>query len=112
MEETLQLKLLKTTPEDAPVEKDVPVENSIGGEMRQRMMMFYERTMRQHNIMKSAWNSNRPSAVFARQHAWAVIRWSTGYSYPEIAGVFGVNHTTIGLAVHRYDEYLNKEGAK
>lgn len=45
--------------------------------------------------------------VRARDHAVAVLRWSTGWSLPHLGRLFGMDHTSIMLAVRRHDAVLN-----
>jgi len=48
--------------------------------------------------------------VRARDHALAVIRWSSGLSYPELGRIFGCrDHTTVHAAVRRHEHVLNGE---
>jgi len=44
---------------------------------------------------------------YARHHAMAVIRWSSGLSFPEIGRYFGRDHTTVIAGVRRYERELN-----
>ena len=48
-----------------------------------------------------------PGVVRARDHLLAVIRWSSGLSYPEIGAIFGMDHTSVMAAVSRHDRRLN-----
>lgn len=45
--------------------------------------------------------------VRARDHAFAVIRWSTGLSLPEMGRIFYKDHTSILEAVRRHERLLN-----
>jgi hypothetical protein len=52
--------------------------------------------------------SRSPSLVRARDHAMALIRWSTGLSFPEIGRLFDRDHTSVIAAVDRYEVLLNE----
>lgn len=45
--------------------------------------------------------------VDARQHVLAVVRWSTGWSYPRLGRLFDLDHTSVMDAVRRHEEKLN-----
>jgi chromosomal replication initiator protein len=45
--------------------------------------------------------------VRAREHALAVVRWSTGLSFPAIGNIFDRDHSTVMSAVRRYEAMLN-----
>lgn len=45
----------------------------------------------------------------ARHRAAAVLRWSTGWSYPEIGAVFNRDHTSIIHSVRVYEDRLALE---
>lgn len=48
--------------------------------------------------------SMHPRLVRARDHVFAVLRASTGWSYPDIARIFGMlDHSTIHAAVRRHE---------
>lgn len=47
----------------------------------------------------------------ARRHFWAILRDSLDLSYPEIAKLFGANHTTILTGVRKAHARLAKEHA-
>ena len=51
--------------------------------------------------------SRRPGPTLARHHFAAVVRWSTGRSYPEIGAMLRQDHTTIMAAVRHWDAILN-----
>lgn len=48
-----------------------------------------------------------PEVDRARRHAMAVIRWSTNWSFPAIGKIFERDHTTVMIAVRRYEAELN-----
>lgn len=48
-----------------------------------------------------------PSEVRARHHFVALLRWSTGLSYPEIGGLIDMDHTSILDGVRKHEERLN-----
>lgn len=45
----------------------------------------------------------------ARDHVLHVVKWSTGWSYPEIGAFFGLDHTSVILACKRHEQILNGE---
>jgi hypothetical protein len=47
-----------------------------------------------------------PRVSRARAHIWAVLRWSLDLSYPEVAQVFGADHTTVMVAVKKREAEL------
>lgn len=42
----------------------------------------------------------------ARRHVWATIRWTLALSYPAIAFLFDVDHTTVMYGVKMYEREL------
>lgn len=46
-----------------------------------------------------------PAAARARHHAWGALR-AAGYSYLTIAGVWGMNHTSVIYGVRRITKWL------
>ena len=42
------------------------------------------------------------SVAAARHHLWLVLRDSLDFSYPEIAALFDVDHTTVLMGVRSY----------
>lgn len=51
--------------------------------------------------------SRHPHIVRARDHFLAIIKWSTGLSYPVIAGFFNMDHSSVIQAVRRYEAFIN-----
>jgi Bacterial dnaA protein helix-turn-helix len=49
-----------------------------------------------------------PSVVAVRRRLIALIRWSTGLSYPEIGGIFGLDHTSVLSAVRKREAELSR----
>lgn len=50
--------------------------------------------------------------AFARRHAWAVVRWTFDFSYPEIGRLFGVDHTSVLAGVRKYETECDDEAAQ
>ena len=44
--------------------------------------------------------------AFARHRAMALLRWSTGMSYPAIGRIFRRDHTTVIAGVRHYERHL------
>lgn len=53
-----------------------------------------------------------PIVVRARDHALALVKWSTGLGWSEIARQFGMDHTSVIAAVERHEALLNGEADK
>jgi chromosomal replication initiation ATPase DnaA len=72
------------------------------------MWPLVERIAREHMVDARGIIGHRrhASKTAARHHLWAVIRWSTGMSYPEIAIMFDVDHTSVMHGVCRYESEL------
>ena len=51
--------------------------------------------------------SRVPSVAHARHHFVAVLRWSTGMSYPSIGALVDRDHTSIIAAERKYEATLN-----
>jgi chromosomal replication initiation ATPase DnaA len=52
----------------------------------------------------------RPAAK-ARREFWGLIRWTLGLSYPHIAKLCSVDHTTVLAGVHLRERELEREAA-
>lgn len=68
----------------------------------------------EHGIVKAECifsERRHPSIVRARDHLLAVVRWSSGLSYPEIGAIFRMDHTSVMSAIARHEARLNG-GAK
>lgn len=48
----------------------------------------------------------------ARQHLAALLRWSTGLSFPEIGRAMGLDHSTVMHAVGEHEARINEEIAE
>lgn len=72
------------------------------------MWPMIQRIAREHLVSpEAAISRNRQvSTALARHHIWAVIRWTLGLSYPEIAALFDVDHTTIMSGVARWEHEI------
>lgn len=58
-------------------------------------------------------HSHVPKVAEARRHAMAVVRWSTGLSYPEIGEMFGGrSHDVVLKAVRRWENELTRRHEK
>jgi chromosomal replication initiation ATPase DnaA len=71
-----------------------------------------EKIAREHGYSMIAIRSRsrNPSVVRARDHVLAVLKWSTGLSFPELARFLGGrDHTSIISAVNRHASILNGE---
>jgi chromosomal replication initiation ATPase DnaA len=68
-----------------------------------------ERISAEHGLPAAAMLSRRRTKriAFARAHFVAVLRWSTGLSYPEIGHLIGRDHRVIIAAVRSYEAALN-----
>lgn len=75
------------------------------------MWSAIERIAREHRVdaMRVIGNDRFSSIAAARHHTWAVIRWTLGMSYTEIAIFFSVDHTTVMSGVRKYEKQLEKE---
>lgn len=69
-----------------------------------------ERISREHYISPDIAISRdrHASASRARHHIWAVIRWTLGMPYHDIACIFDVDHTSIINGVDRWDRELER----
>jgi chromosomal replication initiation ATPase DnaA len=72
------------------------------------------RTARKHRVsvadMRSA--SRRQAVVLARNEAAYEIRNQRGLSFPQIAALFGRDHSTIFHGIHRHAALLAKKSAE
>jgi len=50
--------------------------------------------------------SNHPSATLARRCIWTTLRHTLGLSYPEIARVFGRDHSTVMSGIRQREAEL------
>jgi len=53
--------------------------------------------------------SRRPEHVRPRHRTWAVTKWTLGIGWKELGRLFDVDHSTIKVAVDRYQRRLNAE---
>ncbi len=51
--------------------------------------------------------SRTAPVVRCRDHALHVLRWSTLWSYPHLGHLFGMDHTSVMVAVQRHEALLN-----
>jgi chromosomal replication initiation ATPase DnaA len=71
-----------------------------------------EKIAQEHGLRQSSdlfAPKRHPTVVRARDHLFAVVKWSTGFSWPEMAEIFGMDHTSILVAVRRHEMRLNGE---
>lgn len=78
-------------------------------ELRKQALPTLKRIATEHHISVDAMmsRSRQPDLVRARVRAMAVLRWSTGWSLPDLGRLFGRDHTTILAAVRSYEAELN-----
>ena len=81
--------------------------------LRVRVERVVRRIAREHECtVEDLYGASRhPTVTRARFRAYAVLRWSTGLSLPEIGLIFNRDHTTILAGVRKYEDELNAEGA-
>lgn len=91
------------------------VARPIVGEAKEILDRFVEKIAHEHGVtvhqIMVAKSDRHPAASRARFHAWAVVKWSTGLSFPEIGAFFGVDHTSVLAGVRRWEAILNGETA-
>jgi chromosomal replication initiation ATPase DnaA len=77
--------------------------------MLARAMPVIRRIAREEGFdVEDVMNRSRfPDVVRARHRMLAVLRWSTGWSYPDIGRVFKLEHTTVWMAIHKYEASIN-----
>lgn len=76
--------------------------------MTEPIRHLLERTAREGHVTYAALmsRSKTKAVARARHRAMALLRNSTEMSYPEIARVFGRDHTTVMYGVARYERGL------
>lgn len=73
-----------------------------------------ERVAEKHGVTLEdiAGKSRIRHIVAARHEAWALVRWTLGWSYPAVAIMFGgVDHTTVIIAVRGYARKVGVDAA-
>ena len=79
------------------------------GAMRDAIESLVRRVAEEHGVLPHAIYSptTRPRVVRARDHVLALLRWSTGFSFPELGDLFAMDHTSIVAAVRRHEKRIN-----
>ena len=78
---------------------------------RETARKMVERVAEKHGLGAKALfvRSTRRAIVYPRQQAMYAIRQRLGWSYPRIARLFGMDHTTVIYGVRQYEKRM--EGA-
>ena len=77
--------------------------------LRSRVAQVVRRIAREHGCtVEDIYGRSRMGDVpRGRMRAYAVLRWSTNLSLPELGRIFGRDHTTILTGVRKYEAELN-----
>lgn len=77
---------------------------------RAGVLNLANRIAREHKVpfdLAYASKSRCADAANARHHLLAVLRWSTDWSFPQLARLLNLDHTTVIAAVNKWDKTLN-----